>query len=83
MKFVVDRLHIQGHTGPIRLKGNHPVLFPESAGDNTVCDKVCEEINAYLAGFKYNVKHMNWVKNNFFFFWVVYYYNELKLSNSK
>ena len=47
-KFVVDRLHIQGHTDPTCNAINHPDFFP---GLNKLNTEVCEQINSWLAWF--------------------------------
>ena len=78
-KFVVDRLHKQGHKDPTCHATNHPDLFPCL---NKLNAEVCTQINSWLAGFKYNVKQMNWLRYVFFLFCDLDYFNTCKLSDN-
>jgi hypothetical protein len=62
--FVVDKLHIQGHTEEWCLENCHPRKFSELNKVNTM---VCEQINYWLGGFKHAMKYMNVFRFNFFF----------------
>ena len=55
-KFVVDKLHIQGHIELWCHQNCHPRLHPSLKSVNTV---ICEQVNVWLGGFKYAIKHMN------------------------
>lgn len=59
IKFVVDKLHIQGHTEPWCLNNCHPRLFPDLEPINTV---ICEQINFWLGKYKYILKHSNYLR---------------------
>jgi len=74
--FVVDRLHIQGHVDPTCLATCHPKLFPDLIGKNT---QVCEQTNFWIGKYKYNVKHMNYVRFNFYFYIIFNEHNKLKM----
>ena len=54
-KYVVDKLHMRGHTGDACKKNNDPALYPELDDKNTV---VCEQVNFWLVKFKHVLKHM-------------------------
>ena len=53
-KFVVDKLHIQGHTDHDCRSTCHPDLYPDLKDINTV---VVEQINFWIGQFKYITKH--------------------------
>jgi hypothetical protein len=76
-KFVIDKLHIRGHVGEVCLRECHPKLFPELDDKNTV---VCEQANYFAGKYKYNVKHMNFVRYNFYLFIVFNTYNTIKIE---
>jgi hypothetical protein len=69
--YVVDKLHIQGHTETWCHKNCHPNLFPELEEINTI---VCEQINFTLGRYKYILKHMN---SEHFSFYTYILFNEL------
>ena len=54
--YIVDRLHIKGHTESWCLENCHPILFPEIDKINTV---VCEQANFRLGNYRYIMKYMN------------------------
>lgn len=77
IKYVVDRLHIKGHSQKWCTERCHPDLFPELENVNTV---VCEQINFWLGKFKHIMKHMNIYRFNFFLFIILNEYNLIKLN---
>ncbi len=72
--FVVDKLHITGHTDHNCRKSCHPDLFPDLKEINTV---VVEQINFWVGRYKYMTKHMNYFRFNFFLFILFNQYNTL------
>ena len=76
-KYVVDKLHIQGHTERWCLENCHPKLFPELEPINTV---VCEQLNFWLGRYKHIVKHMNIYRFNFFLYIILNEYNKIKIN---
>ena len=75
VKYVVDRLHIMGHTQSWCKDKCHPDLFPDLKNVNTM---VCEQINFWLGRYKHILKHMNHSRFNFFLYIILNKYNELK-----
>jgi len=73
-KFVVGKLHIQGHTDHDCRFICHPDLYPDLNEINTV---VVEQINFWVGQFKYITKHMNYFRYLFFLFILFDEYNEL------
>jgi len=76
-KFVVDKLHITGHTDHNCRATCHPDLFNDLKPINTV---VVEQINFWVGPFKYMTKHMNYYRYNFFLYIVFDQYNTLLLD---
>ena len=76
-KYIVDRLHIQGHIDEECLNSCNPKLFPELKDVNTV---VCEQVNYWLRHFKHIVKHMNFYRFNFFLYIILDLYNQAKID---
>ena len=74
--FVVDKLHIQGHTEKWCHENFHPKLFPELDRVNTV---VCEQINFWLRPYKHIMKYMNEIRFNFYLYFILNEYNKIKL----
>jgi hypothetical protein len=77
-KYVVDKLHMKGHTGVGCRQNNDPPLFPELDDCNTV---VCEQVNFWLGKFKHILKHMSFFRFNFFLYIILDVYNQVKLQN--
>ena len=77
VKYVVDKLHIQGHTEAWCLQNCHPKLFPDLEPVNTV---ICEQVNFWLGRYKYIVKHMNIYRFNFFLYIILNQYNKIKIN---
>ena len=75
--YVVDKLHIQGHTETWCHENCHPRLFPELERINTV---VCEQINFWLGGYKHIMKHMNEIRYNFYLYIIFNEYNNIKIN---
>jgi hypothetical protein len=76
-KFVVDKLHIQGHTERWCHLNCHPNLFPDLTDINTV---VCEQINFILGRYKYIIKHMSAERCNFYIYILLNELNKIKLD---
>ena len=79
VKYVVDRLHIKGHTQKWCLKICHPDLFDDLNGTSTV---VCEQINFWLGRLKHIMKHMNATRFNFFLYINLNEHNILKSTGN-
>ena len=75
--YVVDKLHMKGHTGIQCKQNNDPALFPDLDDVNTV---ICEQINFWLGKFKYILKHMNFSRFYFFLFIIFDFYNSIKIQ---
>jgi len=74
--FVVDKLHIQGHTEVWCHKNCAPHLFPDLDDINTI---VCEQINFLIGRYKYILKHMSAERYNFYIYIVLNELNKLKI----
>jgi hypothetical protein len=75
LKFVVDRLHIQGHTEQWCQDHCNPVHYPELLDQNTI---ICEQVNFWLGKYKYITKHMNMNRFNFYLYIILNEYNKIK-----
>ena len=64
--FVVDRLHITGHTDEFCRDVCHPDKVPSMKG--VINTMVCEQTNSDVGCYKNSTKHMNCARYNFFFF---------------
>lgn len=78
VNYIVDRLHIVGHSQAWCKDVCHPDLFPELKGVNTI---ICEQINFWLGRFKFIMKHMNQCRFNFFLYIILNQYNKLKVED--
>ena len=77
IKYVVDRLHIKGHTEKWCLENCHPKLFPKLIGINT---EACEQTKYFVAGFKYVTKYQNALRFNFNLYIIFTEYNKIKIN---
>ena len=75
VKYIVDRLHIVGHSQTWCKDICHPDLYPDLKEVNTM---ICEQINFWLGRFKFIMKHMNQSRFNFFLYLILNQYNKLK-----
>ena len=76
-KFVVDKLHIKGHTEKWCHENCSPYLFLELLDVKTV---ICEQINSWIGKYRYSMKHMNSHRFNFFLYILLNEYNKLKID---
>ena len=75
--YVVDKLHMKGHTGVNFKMNNDPALFPELDPINT---QICEQVSFWLGKFKNILKHMSFYRFNFFFLFIILdMYNVIKM----
>ena len=74
---MVDKLHIQGHKEAWCNAHCHPKNWTELQGTNTV---VCEQVNYWLGGFKWIMRHQNVDRFNFFLYIILNEYNKLKIK---
>ena len=75
VNYIVDRLHIVGHSQTWCKDICHPDLYPDLKEVNTM---ICEQINFWLGRFKFIMKHMNQSRFNFFLYLILNQYNKLK-----
>ena len=75
-KFAIDKFHFGNHKDKWCRKNMDPNKYPELKNLNTV---VCEEVNFWLSGYKYMVKHMNQEHFHFFLYRMLNFYNETKI----
>jgi len=79
-KFVIDKMHIQGHI-PTKCRSDcHPKNYPELHAPININTVVCEQINFWIGRFKYIVKHMNYFRYIFFHYIIFDLYNTFKSS---
>jgi len=76
-KYVVDKLHIQGHTETWCHQNCHPSLFRELDDINTI---VCEQLNFPLGQYKYIIKHMNVEHYSFYLYIIMNELNKIKID---
>jgi hypothetical protein len=77
IKYVVDRLHIKGHTEAWCLENCDPKLYPELKGVNT---EACEQTNFFASGFKYTTKYQNALRFNFNLYIIFTEFNKIKIN---
>ena len=61
--YVIDKLHIKGHTETWCKQNCHPQEFPELKDVNTI---ICEQVNYWSGKYKYMMKLLN--SQRLFFF---------------
>ena len=79
IRYVVDKMHIKGHSEQWCLENCHPKLFPELDNVNTV---VCEQTNFFVDNYKHILKYMNFLRFNFFLYIVLNEFNNIKIRNN-
>jgi hypothetical protein len=79
-KHFIDKLHFSNHKDPWCIENCDPFKEKNLENVNTV---VSEEINYWLSGFKYILKHMNFSRYHFFLFVILDKYNSLKIKKLK
>lgn len=79
-KHVIDRFHFNGHKDAWCKLNCNPNDVPELKDINT---SVCEQLNFWLGGYKFMLKHMNYARFHFFLYVILNKYNLEVLKSQK